>query len=180
MCCLLQLLDEFRDEPCFYYPHNLDFRGRAYPVHAHLHHLGSDHCRGVLEFAEGKPLGKRGLWWLKAHLANVFAVGGVDKLPLAERVAFTEAHLGPIMESADRPLDPAAWWRQAEDPFQCLAVCMELTRALRSPDPAAYVSHLPVHQDGSCNGLQHYAALGLDVVRAFFPTPRANPWHSSL
>jgi DNA-directed RNA polymerase len=29
-------------------------------------------------------------------------------------------------------------------------------------DPASYVSHLPVHMDGSCNGLQHYAALGRD------------------
>ena len=26
-----------------------------------------------------------------------------------------------------------------------------------------YMSGIPVHQDGSCNGLQHYAALGRDV-----------------
>jgi len=75
--------------------------GAATPCTAHLHHLGPDHCRGLLQFAEGKPLGKRGLWWLKAHLANVFAVG-VDKLPLAERVQFTDAHIEQIMESADR------------------------------------------------------------------------------
>lgn len=31
-----------------------------------------------------------------------------------------------------------------------------------SPHPEAYESNIPVHQDGSCNGLQHYAALGLD------------------
>ena len=37
-----------------------------------------------------------------------------------------------------------------------------MTAALRSPDPAAYVTCLPVHMDGSCNGLQHYAALGRD------------------
>ena len=30
-------------------------------------------------------------------------------------------------------------------------------------DPARYVSCVPVHQDGSCNGLQHYAALGRDL-----------------
>ena len=34
-------------------------------------------------------------------------------------------------------------------------------------DPARYVSHLPVHQDGSCNGLQHYAALGRDLSGGF-------------
>lgn len=29
-------------------------------------------------------------------------------------------------------------------------------------DPTTFVSHLPIYQDGSCNGLQHYAALGRD------------------
>lgn len=54
------------------------------------------------------------------------------------------------------------WWLQAEDPWQCLACCFEITAALRSPDPTAYLSSLPVHQDGTCNGMQHYAALGGD------------------
>jgi DNA-directed RNA polymerase len=39
---------------------------------------------------------------------------------------------------------------------------MELRAALESEDPHAYLSTLPVHQDGTCNGLQHYAALGGD------------------
>nr|XP_027227508.1 DNA-directed RNA polymerase, mitochondrial-like [Penaeus vannamei] len=42
----------------------------------------------------------------------------------------------------------------------------QLAAALRSPDPHEFVSHLPIHQDGSCNGLQHYAALGRDEVGA--------------
>ncbi|EJW82153.1 DNA-dependent RNA polymerase, partial [Wuchereria bancrofti] len=29
-------------------------------------------------------------------------------------------------------------------------------------NPTTFVSHLPIYQDGSCNGLQHYAALGRD------------------
>jgi DNA-directed RNA polymerase len=40
---------------------------------------------------------------------------------------------------------------------------MEIKAALDSPDPHAYMSALPVHQDGTCNGLQHYAALGGDA-----------------
>lgn len=43
-----------------------------------------------------------------------------------------------------------------------LATCMEISDAIRSGDPENFISHLPVHQDGSCNGLQHYAALGRD------------------
>lgn len=43
---------------------------------------------------------------------------------------------------------------------------MELRAALESPDPHAFMSSLPVHQDGTCNGLQHYAALGGDAQGA--------------
>jgi hypothetical protein len=32
----------------------------------------------------------------------------------------------------------------------------------QSLQPEEYPSSLPVHMDGSCNGLQHYAALGRD------------------
>ena len=39
---------------------------------------------------------------------------------------------------------------------------MELRAALESGDPQSFMSSLPVHQDGTCNGLQHYAALGGD------------------
>ncbi|XP_010929072.1 DNA-directed RNA polymerase 2B, chloroplastic/mitochondrial [Elaeis guineensis] len=161
----LAVARKMKDEEGFYYPHNLDFRGRAYPMHPYLNHLGSDLCRGILEFAEGRPLGKSGLRWLKIHLANLYA-GGVDKLSYDGRVAFTENHLDEIFDSADRPLEGRRWWLGAEDPFQCLAVCINLSEALRSSSPETTISHMPVHQDGSCNGLQHYAALGRDKLGA--------------
>ncbi|KAJ6421515.1 hypothetical protein OIU84_028813 [Salix udensis] len=161
----LAVARKMKDEEGFYYPHNIDFRGRAYPMHPYLNHLGSDLCRGILEFAEGRPLGKSGLRWLKIHIANLFA-GGVDKLSYEGRIAFTENHLDDIFDSADKPLDGKRWWLHAEDPFQFLAVCINLTEALRSSSPETYISHIPVHQDGSCNGLQHYAALGRDKLGA--------------
>ncbi|KAK3019132.1 hypothetical protein RJ639_002863 [Escallonia herrerae] len=161
----LAVARKMKDEEGFFYPHNLDFQGRAYPMHPHLNHLGSDVCRGILEFAEGRPLGNSGLRWLKIHLANLFACG-VDKLSHEGRIAFTENHLDDIFDSADRPLEGRRWWLNAEDPFQCLAVCINLSEALRSSSPETDISHIPVHQDGSCNGLQHYAALGRDKLGA--------------
>ncbi|XP_022967967.1 DNA-directed RNA polymerase 1B, mitochondrial-like [Cucurbita maxima] len=161
----LAVARKMKEEEGFYYPHNLDFRGRAYPMHPYLNHLGSDMCRGILEFAEGRPLGESGLRWLKIHLANLYA-GGVDKLSYKDRISFTENHLDEIFDSADRPLEGNRWWLGAEDPFQCLAVCINLSEALRSPSPETTISHMPVHQDGSCNGLQHYAALGRDKLGA--------------
>ncbi|KAK3048454.1 hypothetical protein LTS18_012938, partial [Coniosporium uncinatum] len=147
----------------FYYPHNLDFRGRAYPVPPYLNHVGADNARGVLIFGKGKELGETGLRWLKIHLANVF---GFDKASLQEREEFAMAHLEDIRDTVTNPLKGRRWWLKAEDPWQCLATCFELNNALNSPDPTRFVSHLPVHQDGTCNGLQHYAALGGDKVGA--------------
>uniref|UniRef100_A0A453T4D6 DNA-directed RNA polymerase n=1 Tax=Aegilops tauschii subsp. strangulata TaxID=200361 RepID=A0A453T4D6_AEGTS len=161
----LSVARKMREEDGFYYPHNLDFRGRAYPMHPHLSHLGSDLCRGVLEYAEGRPLGKSGLRWLKIHLANKYG-GGIEKLSHESKLTFVEDHLPDIFDSAANPVDGNCWWINAEDPFQCLAACMDLSNALESSSPHGAVSHLPIHQDGSCNGLQHYAALGRDYMGA--------------
>ena len=158
---LLKLLvAEKFSEDVMYFPHNMDFRGRVYPIPPHLNHMGSDLCRGLLTFSEGQPLGARGLYWLKIQLANLY---GQDKIPFEQRVAWAEEHLPEVEDSATKPLRGRRWWLKAEDPWQCLACCFELNRALKHPEgPENYVSTLPIHQDGTCNGLQHYAALGGD------------------
>ncbi|OAV95208.1 hypothetical protein, variant [Puccinia triticina 1-1 BBBD Race 1] len=144
----------------FYFPHNIDFRGRAYPIPANLNHIGDDISRGLLMFGEDKELGADGLRWLKIHLSNKY---GNDKASLDDRARFIDERLSEVFDSADHPLEGRRWWLESEDPWQTLAGCMELTAALRSGAPEQFRSSLPVHQDGSCNGLQHYAALGGDV-----------------
>ncbi|GAB7361731.1 hypothetical protein MBLNU230_g1778t1 [Neophaeotheca triangularis] len=146
-----------------YFPHNIDFRGRAYPIPPYLNHMGADNARALLIFAEGKELGPHGLRWLKIHLANVF---GYDKASLSEREDFTMSHLEEIYDSVNNPLGGKRWWLRSEDAWQTLGACFELAAALDSPDPERHVSHLPIHQDGTCNGLQHYAALGGDKAGA--------------
>ena len=78
---------------------------------------------------------------------------------------WTDAHLGDIRKCVKDPIQET-WWHSAEEPWQFLAVCIELVAALDTPDPSTYHSNIPVQQDGSCNGLQHYAALGGDVQGA--------------
>uniref|UniRef100_A0A287CY01 DNA-directed RNA polymerase n=1 Tax=Ictidomys tridecemlineatus TaxID=43179 RepID=A0A287CY01_ICTTR len=148
----------------FWLPHNMDFRGRTYPCPPHFNHLGSDLARALLEFAEGRPLGPHGLTWLKIHLVNLTGLRKRDSLQA--RLAFADQMMDHILDSADQPMTGRKWWMESEEPWQTLACCMEVAQAVRAPDPAAYISHLPVHQDGSCNGLQHYAALGRDSVGA--------------
>uniref|UniRef100_A0A093USB6 DNA-directed RNA polymerase n=1 Tax=Talaromyces marneffei PM1 TaxID=1077442 RepID=A0A093USB6_TALMA len=147
----------------FYLPHNMDFRGRAYPLPAYLNQMSADNARSLLLFKKGKALGEAGLRWLKIHLSNVY---GFDKASLQEREEFTMKHLDDVLDSANKGLHGRKWFMEAEDPWQCLAACCELRNALQLESPAEYMSRLPVHQDGSCNGLQHYAALGGDMEGA--------------
>ena len=154
----LEIARAVRDQT-IYFPHNVDFRGRAYPLPTYFNHMGADHVRGLMLFAKGKELGEEGFRWLKVHLANVY---GFDKASLREREKFAMDNIENIMDSAANPMTGRRWWLQGEDPWQCLATCFELKAAFDSPDATKFVSHLPVHQDGTCNGLQHYAALGGD------------------
>ncbi|XP_037679719.1 DNA-directed RNA polymerase, mitochondrial [Choloepus didactylus] len=128
----------------FWLPHNMDFRGRTYPCPPHLSHLGSDLARALLEFAEGRPLGPHGLDWLKLHLVNL--TGLKKRESLRARLAFADAVMDEVLDSADRPMTGRQWWKGSDEPWQTLACCMEIARAVRAPDPAAYVSHFPVHQ----------------------------------
>lgn len=158
----LEVARSFRNET-FYLPHNMDFRGRAYPLPPYLNQMGADNSRGLLLFSEAKPLGASGLRWLKIQIANL---SGFDKASMSEREQFAMDNLDNILDSANNGLHGKRWWLKAEDPWQCLAACCELRNALRYSDPTEYLSRLPIHQDGSCNGLQHYAALGGDSVGA--------------
>ncbi|KAI8897522.1 hypothetical protein BC833DRAFT_540155 [Globomyces pollinis-pini] len=158
----LDIARAFIDET-IYFPHNLDFRGRAYPMPAHFNHIGNDLSRGLLLFAEARPLGAKGLRWLKIQVSNLF---GNDKVSLDDREKFTEAHIENVLDSARNPIDGDQWWLKGDNPWQLLATCIELEKALSVPDPTKFESRMPIHQDGSCNGLQHYAALGGDIEGA--------------
>ncbi|EEE42836.1 DNA-directed RNA polymerase [Roseibium alexandrii] len=160
----LSVAREMADHPEFYEPFFLDFRGRFYPMCETFHSQGDDVCKGLIEFARGKPLGSRGLYWLAVRAANCF---GEDKLPLDERYQWTLDHLDQIIECAMDPLDGSRWWTQADEPWGFLATCFELDEATALGDRSVeYVSHLAIPLDGSCNGLQHLSAMSKDPVGA--------------
>ncbi|XP_015285247.1 PREDICTED: DNA-directed RNA polymerase, mitochondrial [Gekko japonicus] len=89
-------------DQAFWFPHNMDFRGRTYPCPPHFNHLGNDLTRAILVFAEGKPLGPRGLDWLKIHLINL--TGLKKKSSLQDRLAYANEIMEDVLDSADRPL----------------------------------------------------------------------------
>ena len=160
----LSLANHYRDR-VFWLPHNMDFRGRVYPIPPHLNHLGSDLARCLLVFHQKKKLGVDGFMWLKLHCINL--TGLKKRESVRERLLYAESVMDDILDSADHPLDGRKWWTKSDEPWQTLSCCMEITKVLRSGDPENYESSLPIHQDGSCNGLQHYAALGRDTAGAY-------------
>jgi len=160
----MDVCEELVNEPCLYFPYQLDYRGRAYPIPQVLNPQADDIGRALLKFANGKPLGKSGAYWLAVHLANTY---GYDKASFDERVKWVEEHEAEIRASAEHPLHGSLFWadeKKVDKPWCFLAACLEWVDYLnhnRSPD---FESYLPIAMDGTCNGLQHLSAMGRDQV----------------
>ena len=155
---------DFRKSEQIYFPHSIDFRGRAYPIPVPFNHQGDDVARSLLVWGTSKPLGQSGWRWLRIHAANLF---GKDKMTFANRVRWTDDNLKNILRVAKNPLECIEWINShTEDFWQSVAVCFEIANAVESGNPETFSSNLPIYQDGSCNGLQHYAALGRDAMGA--------------
>lgn len=158
-----------RDESAVYFPYNLDFRGRIYPIAAYLSPQGDDLSKSLLQFAHGKALGETGAVWLALHGANRLGETPqkekLSKMTLQQRVDWIVSHTQQIEAVAANPFGNL-WWADAEHPLQFYAFCCDWSRYVaceRAGKGAEYVSALPCSQDGSCNGLQHFAAMLRDL-----------------
>lgn len=159
LAMIVRVAQQFAGDAAIYFPHQLDFRGRMYPMPIFLHPQAEDTAKGMLEFADGKPLGDTGAFWLAVHIANLF---GVDKVPFDARVQWVHDNERAILDSAFDPLDGKRFWDTADKPYQALAACFEW--AGYKVQGGAFVSHLPIALDGSCSGLQHFSAMLRDEV----------------
>ncbi len=154
-----RIAGEMREEDRFYYVHQCDFRGRSYSSTTGLSPQGTDHSKGLLTFGQTKPLGLRGLYWLKVHGANKF---GYDKVSFDDRVAWVDSQCSLWRAIAHDPIGMRNGWQSCDKPWQFLAWCFEYKRATDAgPD---YRSSLPIALDGSCNGLQHFSAMLRDPI----------------
>lgn len=156
-----------KDEEAIFFPYNLDFRGRIYPVSTFLSPQGDDLSKGLLKFAQGKPIGVDGGRWLAIHGANVLGETPeglkVSKMTLDEREAWISDHTKDIFHAAEEPLR-YTWWAKAEEPLQFLAFCFEWAAWHSAGCSPEFVSAAVVSVDGSCNGLQHFSAMLRDEI----------------
>jgi DNA-directed RNA polymerase, mitochondrial len=152
----LKTAEYLADHERFYTPMNLDWRGRVNPL-PHFNFIRDDRVRALFLFADGEPIGERGRYWRKVHMANRGDCNKISKQPFDARIAWVDEHQEKIRRTALTPLEMVDWWAQADEPFQFLASCFELAEALSAG--SSYVCRLPVSFDGACNGLQHLCAM---------------------
>lgn len=146
------------DEGGFYLPHSLDFRGRVYAV-PHFNHQRSDHMKAMFRFADAVPLGDTGGDWLMIHLANCGDFGKVSKKPFTDRIAWCRENERDILLTALDPQGHFDWWSEADSPFCFLQACFEYHAWWATGFSTEYASSISGAADGSCSGLQHYAAM---------------------
>lgn len=144
----------------FWFCHQLDWRGRSYPVTYYLSPQGADYVKALLTFATGAPVvspeAKR------AHAVHGANLWGLDKLTFDKRtewVANQEAWLRGI---AQDPLD-CRDWEGASSPWQFLAWAVDHVAILDDPK---HCSTLPIHQDATQSGIQIYSLLLRDAEAA--------------
>ena len=157
---LLWIANKYKDDPEMYFPYQLDFRGRLYATPQILNPQGADQAKGLLLFAHPKPIqSKEAADWLAIHVANT---AGQDKLSFEDRIKWVEDNTPMIHAIADDPIENRKLWADADSPFCFLAACFEWSEFKRQG--YGYMSSIPVAQDGTCSGLQHYSAMLRDSV----------------
>ena len=146
----------------FFHVYTCDFRGRAYTTTDLLSPQSGDHDKALATFARAVPQTERGIYWLKVHLAGCF---DHDKEPFDERIAWVDANMPMFKRINDDPLQHVHDWAtdtsngqrvKKDKSFQRLAAIFELLRT-------DGLTQLPVQVDGSCNGIQWWAALAKDA-----------------
>ena len=144
-----------------FFPQQLDFRGRGYPLPLFLHPQGTSLAKSMLRFARGKAITTEAhLNALKLHCANKW---GLDKKSCSERLNWIESNTDLIKCSGNDPYSNTQWI-EADDPFAFYAACKELSNFWSKG--FGYVSRLPVGMDATTQGLQIYSLLLRDPVAA--------------
>ena len=157
---IIELAKKFEQEPEIFFPHQLDFRGRAYAIPMFLNPQGVEYSRALLQFSKGERMGNNpeSAKWLAIHGANQY---GEDKSSLEQRVEWVKKNEQFILESAEHPLEHD-FWKSADKPFCFLAFCFEWKSFKEKGEN--HVTHIPVAVDGTCNGLQVFSLLLRDEV----------------
>ena len=159
-----QILEEARLllDRSFFYPYQLDFRGRIYPKPAMLSPQGADYSRALIKFKYGKQM-KENNSFDDFAIAGAGLYGEVDKEDIQTRKEWVRERLDIFIGYAKEPLTNTDW-AKADKPFCFLAWCFELKDFAETDYDASFITTLPIQSDCSNSGLQHYSAMMRDEI----------------
>ena len=162
ICNALTLASDYAHYPNIYFPVSCDWRGRVYFRTPGLSPQGDTFNKAVIEFAEGKRLGKSGLDNLRKFAASVWTTEDINKAEFADQLQWAIDNEQLLISIANDPIKNLKLWSETDSPFEFLAACEEIRDAIATPNPEDYVSHLPVRIDAVCSGIQHLSAISRD------------------
>ena len=151
----LNIADDLAKHDRFYLPHNLDFRGRIYPIPT-FNHQRADHIRALFQFARGRRLGPTGAYWLCINLANTGDFNKISKKSLDDRISWVNANQRTLYLIGKKPGLTRHIWQEADKPFSFLAACIDFAGYVENGED--HISHIPPALDGANSGVQHYSA----------------------
>ena len=152
------LAGKFADYERIWFPWQLDWRGRVYPVPTGLCPQADDYGKSLLQFATPHTITPEAEYWMCVQLANVC---GNDKIAFDDRVAWAHEVRAEVIDSAQNPIDGRRWWAGQDSPWQCLAICFELADYWLGLSDE---TRIPIALDATCSGIQHFSALLLDPI----------------
>lgn len=164
----IKTADRFKNYERIYFPCNMDFRGRIYPIPA-FSFQGDDLNKGLLQFADTPkitdPASER--WFLIAGAE--FA--GIDKVSFADEINWIKKNERNILDTASDPIAMLDWWGNLDAPFEFLQFCFEYQemvnyKASHNGSIIGWSTGVPVAFDGTCSGLQHFSAILRDPIGA--------------
>ena len=151
-----------------HFVYSMDSRGRVYAQSSTISPQSNDLGKALLKFQEGRSIRSvDDLQWFCVAGANLW---GWDKKTFDVRVKNV---LDDEFQEMCRDIaaDPLTFtqWAGADEPYQFLAWAFEYAKYLDLVEEGKseeFRTYLPVHQDGSCSGIQHYSAMLRDEVGA--------------
>ena len=156
---------DFSQYEKIYFPCNIDFRGRIYPI-PFFNFQGDDLMKSLLLYAEPVACShEEDLRTLKIQGSNLW---GNAKIGYEAQCKWIDENTDKILLTAEDYL-ASNWWEQADEPLQFLAFCYEYADCLKymkehNGSIIGYTCSIPIAFDGTCSGLQHYSAMLLDTV----------------
>jgi len=140
-----------------HFPITMDKRGRMYYRGGLVTPQGTDFCKAAFQFADAVALGETGFDAIAIHTANAC---GMDKISINDRISWVQSNIDSGAFAAITDFEDVMQAFPKADTFQATVAILEINRILAlDTDPATVTSTLVCHQDGTCNGLQHMAAI---------------------